>query len=363
MRIGVDGHVLTGKHQGSRTWLSHILAEMDRLPVGDGFWSDEYVVYSDEPTEVTRVTGSSRLTHRRLPRRPPAMRLLVTWPRLSTRDRLDALVTQYNAPLFGAGRQVVVVHDVLFETHPSYFPPWMRRRLQWMTRRSVTKADLVVTVSEYSRAQIARLYHVDDDRLVVCPNGAPQVDVSDPLEDADDAAVGPYVLMVGRIEPRKNVDLVIQATAGIRRDGARLVLVGTPDFGANATLEAIGRAQNVVHLRGVAPERLSKLYRHAHALVFASGGEGFGLPVLEALAHRTPVIASNQTSIPEVGGHLARYFDPIAPDAKEVLSGLVAEALSEKVMLDPAEVSDHLAGFSWRRSAETFVTAVHTALV
>lgn len=353
-RVGVDAHVLTGKHQGSRTWLQHVLASIDRLVP-----TDDYVVYSEDPVQASAMVGATALDHRQLPHRPAAVRLLATWPRIAVRDDLDVLITQYNAPPLGAGQQVVVVHDVLFETHPHFFPPAMRYRLQAMTRLSVHRAALVVTVSDYSRRQIIDTYRVPPERLVVCPNGvAAPIPASAESEPMASEAKRPYLLMVGRIEPRKNVDLVLQATAAVRSRGMQLVLVGSNDFSAAETVRSIAASENVLHLTGVSDSRLSALYRSATALVFASSGEGFGLPVLEALAHGTPVVASDRTSIPEVGGSFARYFNPDDPDAGEVLSALIEQVANDQSVFGPAALRRHLATFDWQRSAADLVTAV-----
>lgn len=353
-RVGVDAHVLTGKFQGSRTWLHQVLANIEHLdPV------DQYVVYSEDPVRVATMVGAGTLEHRLLPHRPAPIRLLASWPRIAARDHLDVLITQYNAPPLGAGRQVVVVHDILFETHPYFFPLPMRYRLQAMTRLSARRAALVVTVSHYSRQQIIDRYRVPAEKIIVCPNGV-EVAVSereqtDPLTSAEP----PYLLVVGRIEPRKNVDLVLRATERVRHEGVQLVLVGSSDFSAEHTLRAVAQADGVIHLTGIPDSRLAELYRGAAALVFASSGEGFGLPVLEALSHGTPVIASDRTSIPEVGGDFAEYFNPDEPDAEGVLSALVEEVVRHPPALDAAALTRHLAVFDWRRSASNLVTAVH----
>jgi glycosyltransferase involved in cell wall biosynthesis len=354
VRVGVDAHVLTGKHQGSRTWLHQILAEIDRQGP-----PDNYLVFSGSPAEVTRLTGARCLAHRTLPRRPASLRLLWTWQRLAAREDLDALITQYNAPLWGAGKQIVVVHDILFETHPHFFAPPMRRRLQVLTRQSVRRAALVVTVSEYSRRQIAERYGVSDERMVVCPNGATPPMPPDTQATSRAEALAPYVLMVGRIEPRKNVDLVLRATQGLRRRGATLVLVGKADHASARTMAAVERADDVLHLQDVPGNELAELYRHAAALVFASSAEGFGLPVLEALVYGTPVVASDRTSIPEVAGPFARFFNPDGPRAVDALAEALADVMDSRPRLDEAALTRHLATFNWADSASTLIAAVH----
>jgi glycosyltransferase involved in cell wall biosynthesis len=350
MRIGVDAHILTGKPQGSRTWLRNILREIATIAI-----DDTYVIYSFDPVEAAALLGPGPFEHRQLPRGAAAVRLLFHLPMAARRDRLDVLMTQYLcAPLCGR-RQVVVIHDVLFEAFPWMFPWAMRLRLQWGCRFSARRAAAVLTVSDYSRREIAERYGTPAERLFVAANAAGPAAEPGAEDRAKAAALGPYVLCVGRLEPRKNIGLAVRATAGARTRGVKLVLVGAQESWASGSSFS---GVNVVSLERADDGLLAALYAGAIALIFPSLGEGFGLPVLEAIQTRTPVIASGLTAIPEVGGVLAHYFDPSAADAEAVLAALIEQEIANPRRLPDQAAAVHLARFNWRDSALVVIKAL-----
>lgn len=132
-------------------------------------------------------------------------------------------------------------------------------------------------------------------------------------------------------------------------------MVGRADFGSAALVRTMAETPGVIHLGEVSDAMLDALYRGARALVFPSFAEGFGLPLVEALSRGTPVISSDATAMPEVCGPFARYFDPTAPDAAARLAALIDEIPTSP----PTDrVREHLARFSWDRSALLFVDAL-----
>lgn len=339
-RIGIDAHVLDGKYQGSRTWLANTLTAL-----GQAGTRHRWILYSGNPERTRELFPFANFEHRAIPVRHAAARMLWFWPRATRRDRLDALLTQYIAPPF-AVRSLVVIHDLLFETDPALFPFLMRWRLRLCCRLSARRAAAVYAVSQHTAQAIQSLYGVAAERIHLAPNGV-SLSTCPGEEDARAAALRPYLLCVGRLEPRKNIGLALQASEAARAAGVRLVVVGREDFRSDALSRALASSQNVVHIRDASDPLLSALYRHATALLFPSLGEGFGLPVLEALAHGTAVLASNRTAIPEIGGTLAHYFDPLAASAARDLARLIAFALSGRARPDPAATAAHLAHFDW----------------
>lgn len=354
-RIGVDAHVLDGKFQGSRTWLLEILRRAPRLAPELTF-----VVYTADPDRTAALLGPARVEHRPLPEQGPVARNLRFWHRAVQRDRLDLLVTQYFSPPRDRRRQLVVVHDVLFETHPHFFPWRTRLRNSVLVGWSARRAGAVATVSEYSRREIARAYHRPVGQILLIHNG---VDVTSAraapgrLPDAVPEGTR-YALFVGRLEPRKNLRLVLEAWTRLADPDARLVVVGRDDFEEPDVLRALAAEPRAIHLADVPQDELWALYRHAGVFLFPSLGEGWGIPVLEALASGTPVVASDATAIPEAGGDVCTYFDPSVPDAADVLAGLVADALAGRLPLDEPAAAAHVASFGWARSADEFVSAV-----
>ena len=350
MRIGVDAHVLGGKRQGSRTWLLNILRAVDPART-DLTW----IIYSFDPAATAALIDRPGTVHRRLPDSPAALRLTRHLPQAARRDRLDVLLTQYQAAVFCPCPQAVVIHDVLFESHPWMFPWAMRLRLQAGCRWSARRSRSVITVSDYSRREILARYRVPADRLFVATNAPAPPPTPSPAQRAMVAGLGGFLLCVGRLEPRKNIGLALRASAGARARGVKLVIVGEREtWGPGLALDDTG----VVYLAQAEDGLLQALYEAAIALVYPSLGEGFGLPVIEALRAGTPVLSSDATALPETGGALARYFDPSSPDAEMLLGALIDDAIARPGRLHPGDVAAHLARFDWHRSARVLVEAL-----
>jgi glycosyltransferase involved in cell wall biosynthesis len=362
--IGVDAHVLTGKHQGSRVWLEGVLAK-----VGTIDRQNRWILYSGD-SEVTKAAFPfPNFVHRSMPCKRAMPRLLLGWPAARKRDRLDVLITQYIAPPFFGGKQCVVVHDILFESHPQLFPFSVRWRNRLLVRLSARRADVILAPSQFTRSELLKIYRLEPGRVVLAPNAAPSPSPRDPAverasmvrmlgEDWD----RPFILSVGRIEPRKNVDLLLAAWRAVGRPDVMLVVVGSADFGAERTVRALREDPNVRHLMDVTGDELLALYRRALVFVFPSAAEGFGIPILEALSVGTRVIHSNTTAMPEVGGPYTRTFDPFAPDSEKVLAKLIDEEIQQQGA-DPVSwmnnLGPHLGQFTWERSARALVDVVN----
>lgn len=358
VRVGIDAHVLDGKYQGTRTWVTELLR---RAP---GLAPDlTFVAYSGDPGRTAQIVGQDvRLEHRVLPPGGAVGRNLRFWPAAMRRDRLDLLVTQYFSPPRYARRQLVVVHDVLFATHPEFFDARTRWRNHLLVGWAVRHAGTVATVSEYSRDQIARVYGRSAQDVVLVRNGATPAAGTGRREQTSLPPGTRYVLMVGRLEPRKNLRLALDALARVDDPDVRLVVVGKDDSEDPATLRRLADEPRAVQLQDVPDDELAALYRGARALLFPSLGEGWGIPVIEALAAGTPVVASDATAIPEAGGEACAYFDASAPDAAGRLAELLADAAAGRLELDPVAAREHLSALSWDSSAVAFVTAVRAAL-
>ena len=247
---------------------------------------------------------------------------LVGLPRAAAEAHVDVLhAPAYTAPFWSPAPVVLTIHDVSYERNPEWYPyrrDWLRRAFY---RWSAQSADHVVTVSWFSASEIAATYAVPADRVTVVPLGVSPTFTSpnDGLPCTLPAAVTtPYLLHVGDLHERRNLALAVTAVVEARRHfGAlpalSLVLVGT-DRGTADALRALaadaGAPDAIVLLGSVEESVLRALYRCATAFIYPSRYEGFGLPVLEALASGTPVIASRAASIPELTGDAAILLDP-----------------------------------------------------
>jgi len=252
------------------------------------------------------------------------------------------------------------IHDLIPLVHPEFTPKALKTRFfpiyRALMHEIALRADRVLTGSESAKRDIVRLLGVAEESIVVAPDGVDARYV--PAGEKPSARGGPKtVLYVGRSDPYKNLPGLVEVFARLVRDGgvdARLRIVGPPDARYPEAAEAARRrgVADRVEWSGYLDEAgLVKAYQEADALALLSRYEGFGLPVLEAMACGTPVVCSNAASLPEVAGAAARI---VAPDD---LAG--AAAALKDILLDPAEAARlREAGlaqarkFSWRTAAE-----------
>ena len=289
--------------------------------------------------------------------------VLVGLPRAAARARVDLIhAPAYTAPFWAGVPVVVTIHDVSYARRPEWYPDRLDPLRQWYFRRSARSAAHVVTDSEFSAREIEGAYAIPRDRLTVVPLGVDaEVFVPpDPNLPRDlPANVGvPYLLHVGDLHERRNLAPIVEALLRARRHfgavgGLTLVLAGL-DRGIGAGLCAMaseaGSADAVVLLGPVSDTRQKMLYRGAAALVYPSLYEGFGLPLLEAMASGTPVIASRAASIPEVVGDAGIILDPddVAGWCEAILA--VVNDEHRHAALRAAGLR-RVAGFTWERTA------------
>ncbi len=274
-----------------------------------------------------------RIKLRRLQTRRPQLRIPFELPIRARRDRADLLHVQYVAPPIAGLPVVTAVHDVSFEDVPELLPILTRWRLQSAVRLAMRTSAVVVTPSEFSRGRLLRHYRLDPERVVVTPPGvAAALTINDRdaqrVRSASDLPPT-FVLCVGDLQPRKNVPRLIAAIERAREAGVEigLVLAGQRASGARAVDEAIGRhdASGWVRQLGyVDAQTLAVLYAEARVVAYVSLYEGFGLPLLEAMAHGTPVVGGNRSAIPEVAGDAALLVDPSDETAIADALGLAA---------------------------------------
>ena len=226
---------------------------------------------------------------------------------------------------------VVTVHDCALLRHPEAFPLWHRHTGRMALRHGVKSADAIVAVSAFTRDELVELLDVSAEQIRVIPNGLEPV-----FTEAGPKTPGEYVLAVGTLEPRKNLARAVEAAA---RAGAELRVVGAQGWGGVEVPGWAGRVDD---------EELAMLYRGARCLVFPSLYEGFGLPVLEAMACGTPVVTSRGGATEEMAGGAAVLVDPL--DADAIAAGIAeAEARRDELrQLGLARAQD----FSWSHSAD-----------
>ena len=360
MRIGINARLLSGepgvRQAGIGRYLDRLIAALPEA-LGPG---DELVVLG-QPVPA----GESA------PRR--ILWEQTTLPRLARRAGLSLLHAPVNvAPLAAPCPTVVTIHDLAFLRLPGVVPTGRRRYLTAMTRVSVARAARVLVVSEVTARDVVDLLGVPPERITVTPLG---VDPAFQPRDPDALSVfrdqrgldRPYILAVGTLEPRKGLTTLIPAFAAVARDVPHdLVLVGATGWMNTSLDQALAGLPSPVRARvrleGFVPAAdLPSWYGAADVFAYPSLYEGFGLPVLEAMACGTPVVTSAVSALPEVAGDAALL---IPPGNAEALANAIRR------ILDDPNLAAGMSGrglaraalFPWSRTAETTVSAYHEAL-
>jgi glycosyltransferase involved in cell wall biosynthesis len=355
MRIGIDASPIIGDRGGVGWHTYHLLRAMARL---------------NEDLELVGYVGTGSLRNG-VPegwtgggniKWVESGRWQIPW-----RGRWDGLDlyhgTNFKMKTVGRFGGVVTIYDLWMDRHPQYSPKLFGQRASFLrTKRTAWRARKVITISAFSARDIVSLYGLPLDRIVVIPCG-----VSDDFRPRRDQAefgdlrrrIGlpdaPFILFIGGADPRKNHQAVVRAFAK-RADEfkeCRLVLVGDPVHRFGDMLRTI--AQCGLEGRVICPGRLpiediTRLYSHADLFVFPSLYEGFGMPVIEAMACGAPVVTSDRTALPEVAGDAALLVNP---DDDEELAGAMVRILRDPPLRESlrAKGFERARQFSWERAA------------
>ena len=245
---------------------------------------------------------------------------------------LDVLhCTTFRGPVGASVPTVVTVHDLAILRAPEAFPRWHRLYGKVGLDRVLRAADAVVAVSDFTRSEVTALADVPAERIRVVPNGVDAVFTPDgPRGEGD------YALAVGTLEPRKNLRRAVDAA---REAGVELRVVGARGWGGVDVEGWVGEIPDA---------ELAALYRGARCVVYPSLYEGFGLPVLEAMACGSPVVTSCATAMEEVAGGAAVLVDPL--DASAIAAG-IQEAMARRDELVPLGIA-RAREFQWSRAAD-----------
>ncbi|MBI4276668.1 glycosyltransferase family 4 protein, partial [Candidatus Uhrbacteria bacterium] len=283
------------------------------------------------------------------------------------RERLDVYHTPAHPIPLGYRRpSVVTVHDLLIYEHPEWFPAGrlggQEFAIQVAVPSSIRRASVVVTPSRATATAVANRFHVEPKKLRVIPEGI----VEEPVEEGSVAHVrtqfgitSPYIFFIGTIEPRKNLVRAIDAFVEYRKrnggDSAFIIAGGKgwkndDVFGAIDRANATLGARAVRYIGVVTHADKCSLIAGAELFLWPSLGEGFGLPLLEAMALGTPVITSNVTSIPEVAGGAALLVDPLDTSA---IADVLTRLMQDQNLRDAyqAKGSARSRQFSWEATA------------
>ncbi len=367
LRIGVDIRPFYEPLTGVGWYLYHLLHEIARRDdvelflFGDARVTDEGPqLHAALPAGATLCTFDLRGQPKSHLARPITAAAYVLWMWLLDCDLVFG--ANYFLPrLMGAiaRRRVITVHDLTYKRFPTLLQKETLENLERQMAREIALANAVICVSESTRRDVLASYQIDPSRVTTVLSGLGVSPEREPVR----ALPSRYILFVSTIEPRKDLGTLIDAYEQLRSrgvyDGA-LVVAGKIGWKSEALARRL-RGPGIVHLHYVPPAQLATLYENAEIFVFPSIYEGFGFPLLEAMAHGVPSIAARSSSLPEIGTDAALYFEP--RNAADLTAQL------RRVLTDPALRHElgargraRAAQFRWSDAAEKTL-AVFRAVV
>ncbi|PLX23269.1 MAG: hypothetical protein C0600_15260 [Ignavibacteria bacterium] len=371
IRVVFDGHVLTPHRSGIGEYARQLLPAMLRC------CADQVALHLYTPSGIVPVRTEDEIeTLARDVREGDFFRLHHQWrlPRLLRQGHYDVYHSpDFLIPFRSSIPVVSTIHDLIPLAHPEFLRKSMKVRLLPLYRlavqTAVRRSARVLTVSAYSKADIVRRLSAPAEKVDVVHVAAGLTPPADAPVALPHAALedGRFLLYVSRHDPYKGLGLLLRAFARLLAEGSepnlRLAVAGKRDarYPYDALVQELALHDRVLFLDYVSRDQLSALYARALGLVFPSLYEGFGLPLLDAMEHGTPVLSSNRASLPEVGGEAAQYFDPenheefVRALKTFVESGSLRQTLIEKG-------NGRVRQFSWDQTAQATVESYRRAV-
>jgi len=352
--IAIDASSLRGTMTGIPRYVEELISALGALRGEERLLALWRGAAGDAPRFPGVETVSSRM--------PFWLTAFVPWTLLRRRCRLVHFPYALMPPWLPCP-SVVTVHDLAFVRNPGWFSPDMERVLRDSWLPSIRRADHVVCVSDFARHEVADLLKIPVEAMTVTHLGvAPQWREGEPGPHPNEGR--PYVLSVGTIQPRKNFARLVEAFARAELGDLDLCIAGAPGWKAD-DLAAIAREHGVgarLRLLGnISDDELAGWYRHAWAFALPSLYEGFGLPLVEAMAQGLACLTSNYSSLPEVAGEAAVLVEPL--DVYSIAEGLRRVCLDETLRADlQVKALARAQQFTWERCARQTLEAYRRLL-
>lgn len=348
MRIGVDLQVLSQKHL---TGVGKYALNISRALLGLES-PHEFIFFVPQNAPLDLGLREGRVEIITLPqKRLTFWSAHVTYARIMQQAKLDVLFGPANTtPWFYLGRTVITIHDLAIYRHPEWFPTGQTFATKYLVPRSIRRAERIIVPSRSTKADLTTLFEIAGKKVQVIPHG-----VEERFFSGSGARSKPYyILFLGTLEPRKNLKALVQAYGLLPKDiqdKYELWIAGEEGWGGLELGNVEPGIRGRIRWLGYVPEhRLPELYQNAAIFCYPSLYEGFGMPVLEALAGGAAVVTSNISSLPEVLGDAGVLIDPTSAHS-------IAEAII-RLIRDGAYLSqisklgiEQARQFTWQRAA------------
>ncbi len=358
--IGIDAsRMARTRRTGTEQYTARLLEALVRLPTAHHLT----LYFNRRP--VAPLVWPAHVAVREMPFPRLWTHLRLSWEMVRRPPDL-LFVPAHVLPLVRPRRTVVTVHDLGYLYFPQAHPPLRRLELHLSTLWNVRVADRVIAVSRATKDDLVRRYHVSAERVRVVYHGVEERfrPTSDPAIPSRYGLPPRYLLYLGALHPRKNLERLLEAYAGLPEDTPPLVLAGPRGWyfeRISAAISSLGLGRRVLLPGYIADEDVPALLSAAVALVYPSLYEGFGLPALEAMACGTPVIVSGTSSLPEVVGEAGLLVDPLSVEGlRAAMARLLAD---ERLRAELGRQGRRRAGlFTWECCARETLKVLEEVL-
>ena len=356
LRIFVDGHCFDKEYQGTQTFVRELYTELANYPGVDTYFG---VRNTQKLLKALPFLKPSQiLTYRN--QRFPLQRMFFDIPRIIKNNNFHFAHFQNISPFSKNGcKYIVTLHDVLFKDFKNQFPFIFRTVRHILFKKSIQTADLKTTVSLYSAERIKKHYKISPDSLFLIPNGVNRKETLSKKASINFIStkykIENFILVVSRIEPRKNQELILDVYSELALEDRNipLVFIGKNSISNPGFRRKVNQNQKVHWIEQVEAFDLAAFYKACRLFIYPSKAEGFGIPPLEAAMHEVPVLCSNKTALKEFS-----FFEPYSFDPGNI------DGLKEKIiqMLDHPPSHGELSQlardienkYGWQLSAKKF---------
>ena len=369
MLIGVDASRANQEQKTGVEWYSYyLIQELKKIPLNPG---DKFILYSRDKLkgDLAHLPNNWQSKVLSWPFKYIWTQIRLSWEMLINPP--DVLFVPAHAlPLFCRAKTVITIHDLGFKRFKQAYPFWQRIYACFVHWWANKKADQIIVPSNFTKKELRKLYQIKEEKIVIIPEGYDKniFNLNKHQEKIDQIfkkykIKKPYFLFIGRLEKKKNIENLLKAysqvlDSRIKTSMPQLVLIGQPGFGYQEIQTQIKNLNSYVCQIGyVQINELIHFYHGAEVFIFPSLYEGFGLPVLEAMACGCPVIASKAGSIPEVGGQAALYFssEDIVDMVKIIKKIIGNKGLKIELRKKGLE---QVKNFSWEKCAQETMTVL-----
>ncbi|MCX7705825.1 MAG: glycosyltransferase family 4 protein [bacterium] len=358
-KIGIEAHALNLQQGGNERYIEGLLKGLSKINKEDF----SFTIFINQKAQIPDFLKDNPSFEFEIVSINPIKRFLLDLLIKVKKTKIDLLHTQYHLPIGINIPSVITLHDVSYLTHPEFFPVCERLKMKFAMMHSIRKARKVITVSQFSKSEILKMYKVADEKIYVIHNG-----ISDEFKPSSKIEIqktlkkfgihSPYILSVSNLQPRKNLKGLIDSFLNVLKKDEKfpcvLVIVGRKLWLYDEIFSEIRNSQfreKIIFTGYIDNRDLVCLYSGAEMFVYISFYEGFGFPPLEAMACGCPVITSNTSSLPEVTEDAAIHVDP--ENLEEISSVIVHLYKSKGLKASLKEKGFRQAKkFSWDQCAE-----------